>query len=315
MTFTLKWDCNRERANRRDKTGGSPGQWLDIHCARRRVEVVGETLPLGDYLVFWYTLVKILIERKTWDDLAGSIKTGHLDEQLGRMQLVRAETGCTLVLLVEGRRRESHCHVESKSLQAKLDHIMFAGYANIIYTDSTEDTVKRIYEMIDNLQVPDAPPQFAEANKVLQMTKDHGPDQTLLDCFMAVPQLSLSTARILIDRRWNLWNLYEADADTLAEITYPSGAKMGPARAKKINKAMGERKTWVKILEQIQGVTKKTAERMFESESDLYKWTEDSVADVAKTEKSRVGPVVAARVIDALSYRKAACVILGTCSN
>jgi ERCC4-type nuclease len=304
MTFTLKWDSVRERANRRDKTGGSPGQWLDIYCARRRVEVVGETLPLGDYIVFWYTVPKILIERKTWDDLAGSIKTGHLDEQLGRMQRVREETGCTLVVLVEGRRRESHCHIESKNLQAKLDHIMFAGQANIVYTDSTEETVKRIYEMIDNLQVPNEPPQFAEANKVLTATKDHGPAQTLLDCFMAVPQLSLSTARILIDQHWNLWDLYEAEESTLAEITYPSGAKMGAARAKKIAKAMGERKTWVKILEQIQGVTKKTAELLFAAEADHNKWTENSIADVAKTEKSRVGPAVASRIVTALSYRK-----------
>ena len=301
--FTLKWDKDRERANRRDKTGGSPGQWLDMLSARRRVEVVGETLPIGDYLAFWYTVLKLLIERKTWDDLSQSLASGHLDEQLGRMQKVREETGCTLIIIVEGRRRESHGRIEARALQAKLDHIMMAGRANVIYTDSIESTVTRIYELIDNIEVDDKVPQLREDCKTLQLTKDHGPAQTLLDCFMAVPNLSLSTARIIIDRNWNLWDLYEAEESVLAEITYPSGAKMGPARAKKINRSMGERKTWVKILEQIQGVTKKTAEMMFQTEADLYKWTEASLADVAKTEKSRVGPAVAARVIAALDYR------------
>lgn len=304
MTFTLKWDNVRERANRRDRSGAGPATWLDTHAARRRVEVVGETLAIGDYLVFWYTELKILIERKTWDDLAASIKTGHLDEQLGRMQRVRDETGAAIVIMVEGRRREAHGHIESRALQAKLDHIMLAGRAHIIYTETTEATVKRIYELIDNVEVDErAPPQFAEANKILQLAKDHGPDQTLLDCLMAVPQVSLSTARIMIARGWNILDLYEADGATLAAISYPSGAHMGAARAKKISDAMGERRVWIKILECIHGVTRKTANAIFEAEPDPYRWRADLLAAVAKTEKSRVGAALAQRIITALHYR------------
>jgi len=309
--FILKWDKDRERSNRRDTSGGTPGQWLDIHSARRRVEVIGETLPIGDYLAFWYTTLKILFERKTWDDLAQSLTSGHLDEQLGRMQKVHEETQCTLIIIVEGRRRESHGHVKSSALQTKLDHIMLANRASIIYTDSIEDTVKRIYELIDNIEVTDAP-VLREDCKSLQLTKDHGPDQTLLDCFMAVPQLSLSTARIMIARNWNIWDLFAADVKVLSEITYPSGAKMGPARAKKIKQAMSERKVWVKILEQIQGVTKKTAEAIFQTEEDQLKWTEEMLTDIAKTEKSRIGVTVAKRIIASLLARASRCVV-GAC--
>jgi ERCC4-type nuclease len=305
MTFLLKYDT-RERGNRRDRSGGGPAQWIEIHKPRRKIEVEREALAIGDYQLFYRGALLILFERKTWDDLAGSLKGAHLDEQLGRMDKVRVETGCTIIIIVEGRRRESHGHVESRALQAKLDHIMLAGRAHIVYTDSTEDTVQRIYELADNVVVEgrDVPPVVNEANKVLSLTKDHGPEQTQLDCFMAVPGLALATARIMIAKGWSLWTLYEADVEILAAISYPSGAVLGVQRARKIEAAMGERKTWIKILEQIQGVTKKTAEALFSSERDLYKWTIDNVANVAKTAKTRVGPVVAKRIIDTLAFRK-----------
>jgi len=148
------------------------------------------------------------------------------------------------------------------------------------------------------------PPQFVEANKVLAIAKDHSPEQTQIECFMAVPQLSIATARVLSLNRWSLWNLYEATADELAVIQYPSGALLGPQRAKKIAAAMGKQATWIKILEQIQGVTKKTMQLIFTADPDMYNWTEDKVAAIAKTEKSRVGPAVATRIISALNYTR-----------
>lgn len=302
MTFTIEWD-SREKGNKGQE---GPARWFDVLGGRRRTEVKKMTIKIGDYALWWHTHLKVLVEKKEWDDLSRSLASGHLDEQLDRMAKVRETTGCTLILLVEGKRRVSHAHIDQKSLQAKLDHIMFDNRAHVIYTESVEDTVRRLYELVDNLKVDESqvPPQFAEANKVLTLAKDHGPDQMQLDCFMAVPGLSIATARVMIDQGWNTFHLLEVDEAALAEIKYPSGAVMGPARARKIYAALGTRKTWTKIIEQINGVTRKTAEAIFRAVPDMNDWTEDKLSLVQRTEKTKVGQALAARILDTLNHKK-----------
>ncbi len=291
-----------------------------------------QRLVTGDYAVYFYDILRVLIERKTWDDLAGSIVNGRLDEQLARMATVRSELAdpgqCTLILLVEGTPRKIHKRIPMKNLIAKLDHIMFRNEAHIIYTCDPRDTARRVYRMVDNLNVDLTyrPAVKAEGggdgNDVRQNEEEkHAlprvdiPDdltqqrpredvRVVVDMLSAVPQLALNTARVIVAAGWSVRSMMQRTVAEIAELTYESGTHIGETRARKIHNSLRSAKCWSNILTTINGITKKTAAEIV-AELDYKKvaeWTADGIANVHKTEKKTVGHAMGARVIVLLDY-------------
>lgn len=292
--FLIEYD-NRERANNGQN---SQDHYFDILTSKRTPKVEKKSLQIGDYLIWYNSELKIIIERKTYNDLAASLKSNHLDEQLNRMQDVKTEHNCIIILLIEGEIHKSHGHIDSKCLLAKLDHIMLKNLANIIYTKNIEHTITRIYELVDRLEVNEIP-QFNEKNKILSFPKDHSDKQTKFECFCSIPQISTTTANVIKD--WTLLELYDANKEKLSSITYSSGNILGDVKARKIEIAMKQKKCWIDILEKIQGITKKTAGLIFDFEPNPHLWTKENLENIKKSEKSRIGPLVAERILRIIS--------------
>ena len=282
---------------------------FDVLSGKRQVATMVKRLTTGDFAAWFQDSLKVLFERKTWDDLAASIKDGRIDEQLRAMREVKNKTSCINCLIIEGIPRKQHGHIELQSLRAKLDHIMLADKAHIVYTCDVTHTVERIFEIVDNIPYDlsevlvgdgDVDPQTA---KLLTDVRERGLEQQLLDVFNSVKLISMNTARMLIKNRWNFLDLYEADENMLAGLVYPSGFGMPLSRAKKIVRELGTQNCWINALSNITGITKKTAKIIMDAEPDPYKWTVASISALSKSEKRKIGPQVAQRIMQVLMYK------------
>lgn len=118
--------------------GGKPGIIAD---SRERLPnpYPTQALPVGDYLITTPGELTILVERKSWSDLAGSFESKRLHLQLWRMAEPHVADRC--VLLVE------KCFVPSQVrnlvkyalayVQSRIEPVMY-----VAYTDDYELTLK-----------------------------------------------------------------------------------------------------------------------------------------------------------------------------
>ena len=106
----------------------------------------------------------IVIERKTWTDLASSIIDGRADSQHDRMLRFRADTGALIYYIIEGAvfqqggREFNRSNLTFKSLIKRLDHIADSGQVIIKHSRDHEDTARRITELVRNYSDNPHPP-------------------------------------------------------------------------------------------------------------------------------------------------------------
>jgi ERCC4-type nuclease len=108
---------------------------------------------IGDYSVLYRGHILFIIERKTWGDLASSIKDGRTNN-MKKMISAREKTGCHLVYLIEGNplpaKDARYGRIPYKNLRAHLDHAAYRDNIHITHSKNQKDTVVRIYELVKN---------------------------------------------------------------------------------------------------------------------------------------------------------------------
>ena len=99
----------------------------------------------------------IVIERKTWKDLAASIVDGRADSQHERMQRFRVETGALVYYMIEGPVFQNpekpighRAKLTFSSLVKRLDHWTQQGGIAVVHTKDPADTGRRIMELVRN---------------------------------------------------------------------------------------------------------------------------------------------------------------------
>lgn len=95
-------------------------------------------------------VVSMIIERKTWKDLAASFKDGRTQTQHKEMVSVQERTGCIIMYLIEGRisydKTTKVGRIPFANLDAKRRHLLLRGHALIQTKDQDHSA-----EMIVNL--------------------------------------------------------------------------------------------------------------------------------------------------------------------
>jgi len=88
-------------------------------------------------------IVALVIERKTWKDLAASFKDGRTKTQHAEMLSVQDRTGCKLMYLIEGRLTYTQTskvgRIAFANLDAKRRHLILRGIS-LIQTRDLEHT-------------------------------------------------------------------------------------------------------------------------------------------------------------------------------
>lgn len=112
----------------------------------------------------------IVIERKTWKDLASSIIDGRADSQHERMVQFRHDTGALIYYIIEGQlfqpsaRTFGRSNLTFGSLVKRLDHLADACTVIIKHSRDHEDTARRILELVRHYSDNPRPPHIINAD-------------------------------------------------------------------------------------------------------------------------------------------------------
>jgi len=253
-----------------------------------------ERLTVGDYAIMFRDVILMIIERKTWADMASSIKDGR-SKNVQKMINVRAETGCSVVYLIEGRAfpnpKSRVGRIPYKSLQARLDRLMIRDGIATVRARNAEGTAARLFELAVNLESLnlDAVQRSLAADNDDQGSAEAGAtggramlkakvvkseSSKVYDMWRAIPWITDKTATILIDEGITVGGFLRGGVskETLAGMRYPSGSVVGVARATKMLKsAKPNAKSHMAIIRAVPSVGKTTAVA-FLNTMKLHEW-------------------------------------------
>ena len=103
-----------------------------------------ETVPLdvGDFQFWEDERLLMVIERKTFMDLAASIKDGRYEEQKFRLEELRNNTGCSVVYFIEGKKPRKNSVVSgipASTLESALCSMFSSSGTEVITLENTRD--------------------------------------------------------------------------------------------------------------------------------------------------------------------------------
>ena len=174
----------------------------------------------------------IVIERKTWKDLASSIIDGRADSQHERMVQFRHDTGALIYYIIEGQlfqppaRTFGRSNLTFSSLVKRLDHLADACTVIIKHSRDHEDTARRILELVRHYSDNPRPPHIINTDAAIcgggrssssssigggsssNISKNTAPppncrlvaDTPVSKCWTALPGVSATTAKILVQK-------------------------------------------------------------------------------------------------------------------
>ena len=182
-------------------------------------EILAEMLTVGDYVIEAGEWVMI-VERKTWSDLAASLKDGRLKENHPKMLEAQGAigSGCQVVYLIEGERPPDDTRVDGiliDSLVSKLDHLSMTDHCQIEYTNGAIGTAKRLLtfgkHMCTMKKSPRAAPMGAtvggseeerksvDVGALVKKSHEISTTKARMNILCAVPKVGPKTAKKLLE--------------------------------------------------------------------------------------------------------------------
>lgn len=101
-------------------------------------------MTTGDYVILLDGKIRVIFERKTWADLAASIKDNRLASQSERMSEL-ARHGCEIVYIIEGTLGKSVGHIDGDKLHSKMLSLHIS--AKVLQTPNPIGTAKTIVKL------------------------------------------------------------------------------------------------------------------------------------------------------------------------
>lgn len=271
----------------------------------------------GDYAVMYKNHTLMLIERKTWKDMSSSIKDGR-KHNVEKLKKIRTKTNCKLFYLIEGnpipKSTTRFARIPCKNLRAHLDHLMIRDNIHIIHSKNKKNTVYRIFEIVRNyLSITPSPLLKYDAmdggggiSQLKEKIVCEKADTYKLWC--AIPNITEKTASLFINKGYHISDLLlkKISKEQIFELKYANNYVIGK-RSEKIWKSISSNEVHIKILSQIKGVTKKTAEiilNTYKFESLMNGETSiEMLSIIQKTSSKKLGIVVASRIINKLTKK------------
>ena len=275
------------------------------------MEVCVRRVNVGDYNVVYKGNVLFSIERKTWKDLASSIKDGRKNN-INKMVELRKNTGCSLFYLIEGNpvpsRDSKFCRIPYKNLRSHLDHLMFRDNVFTIHSKSQKNTVFRIIQLIENYISIKPCPLLAfdeiKDDTVFNIKIDE--DAVIYKIWSCIPNITEKTACMFIERGHHISDLIlgHIKESDIYSMNYDNGFIIGK-RSKKIWSCSryndNNKKYFIKMLSQINGLTIKTATIILDTVNfeNVLKGgiTENEISEIKKNENRKIGPKLANLII------------------
>lgn len=280
----------------------------------------------GDYSVLYKDYILFIIERKTWKDLAASLRDGR-KENNKKLLKIREDTGCQLIYLIEGNPIPSattkFCRVPYKTLRSHLDHLAFRDGIHMVYSKDIKNTVERIVELVKNYLTIIPSPLIdidklvgtvnnSETGGGVNKLKEKVPitaEAIIYKIWCCVPNITEKTACLFINKGFHISDLILGNIEQkeIYAMKYPNGYVIGKRSEKMWNSTRlinnnSENPVFIKMLTQLNGITKTTASAVLSNISfdKLLRGEIDakSIQDIHKSPTGRkVGPKVAGDII------------------
>jgi hypothetical protein len=299
--------------------------YLKEHSMKTTIDYKIQRNEVGDYAITYKGFILMIIERKTWADLAASFRDGRKDN-VNKLIELRNRTGCQIAYLIEGPASppltQLYGRIPVRALRAHLDHLSIRDGVHMIYSKDAEYTALRLFELASNyLSLKEVIKEIDEtdSNEVqdntdelqINMGVSVSINEQILQCLPGVGSL---VSTVLSENNISLYSLYKQrhNVNHIARLKYPSGSTIGLERAKKLlntkklieSSAVSSRKVHVRILSTVPLISKKTAETILRNTqlSLILDGVIDVelLANIEKSEKARLGMKAAQNIIEYL---------------
>lgn len=277
---------------------------------------------VGDFTIACNDVIKIIIERKTWADLTATITNPERRNNHNTLIEARASAGgigeCMIMYIIEGRipaRNSTYKGINTNCLFGYLDNKMIYDNCHIVYTASAKDTASRIVDFATKINnnvksLEHKPTSSSTASNLgaIYKRKIVSADTLKEVMYCKIEGVSVATYNVIMD-----YSFARLANEDLSGLKFQSGAVFGATRDKTIKQSIMSRATCAEILASINGITPATAKKICDVIGpDIIKVLNfistqsalDTIANIQKTEKLKVGKALAQRVIDALNMLK-----------
>lgn len=269
-----------------------------------------EHMTVGDMAICYNGKIVLIIERKTWQDLAASMKDGR-KANIEKLKDLRASTACQIAYLIEGDAfpapTRKFGRIPHKNLRAHLDHLAFRDSVHMLYAKTPMDTALRLFELAKNLSsITRAGDRIHEGgNEGALRTKHTSPDSLIIsNMWCACKCITINNVSLFTAHPYKLKDLLlgNIQKSTIASLKYDSGMMIGNQRATSIITSSRTRQTHERMLAEIPSVTLATAkkildvipmERMLNTDSQEVV---DQISVIQKTSKTQVGKACAKKI-------------------
>lgn len=252
-----------------------------------------ETLHIGDYIISEGDNIEFLFERKTWSDLAASLKDGRYESQSRKMK----ELDCKKIIIIEGKigyKRDTVISgIEFFKLDAARRKYIMEGYSVIQTKDAQATAVFLVdfFKQFEAMQIKTGSKcNISEAKTKKKKTIEEQRDEIWLSIKGIGP-----TLLPVIKEKYKLGDILakKIQVAELAELKYTSGRKIGIKSAEKII-AYDD----LTVLSAFQGISKDSAKYILKSHTvaALVQMPERELSEVYKSDSRRLG-IIAENII------------------
>jgi ERCC4-type nuclease len=227
-------------------------------------------LTTGDFVICFnrgdISVPLVVVERKTWADLASSIKDGRI-KNIDKLVAYREETGARVAYLIEGPAprpgEEGRYGVPYKSMRAHLDHLLYRDNIIELYSTSATTSAMRLHEFASNLESI-ASQNVGEYNgcdavKLAMKKIEKTPEQISDAIWCSFKGISALSSRAF--RPYCIKDLYtgKLDRDSISNVIVRD-KKFGNVKANKIMEQVEKDSTLITILCAVPQISTKRAE-------------------------------------------------------
>jgi len=283
-------------------------------------------ITTGDYVVADDKRVFAVIERKSLEDYAASLKDGrHGNKQ--KLKEFRAKTGCRIIYIIEGPEFPSPTaefgRVPYKHIESSIFHLMIRDGISVIRTKNTLATAEMLVRFINSMDnlAPDleegpieatnetADPAIIGADDLgamLTEVKKKTTDEIVREMWAVFPGISVESASDFM-RKWSIADIVRGRVDP-ADIT---NAKTATGR--KVSKKVIENLRAVilpvqfRLLSAIPGVSINTAKSLLANQT-LSAFLSQNVEgmEMFMLGKKRLGNKLAVKIHECFEWRQPA---------
>ncbi len=279
-----------------------------------------ETLTIGDYAITKDNQIMYLFERKTWIDLAASLKDGRYESQVNKLKTIK----CFTFIIIEGKMRFKKDFIIGGipfyKLEAAMRKLCIYGF-RIIRTADMQHTSEFLIDFYKQCAKEEC--HTLEDKSTIKNKIEHSDEDIKRNILLAIPGIGTS---LIPSINMSIKQFCMLSRLEISELTYENGKKVGKKAYTivktidasyvdeqditkvyskpedyinyVINKALPSKDS-ARILGAYPGISKKTAEFICDKIPfiKLIHMNEEDIAKIPKSYTQNIGKALAKKII------------------